>query len=72
MIKENVSVQVSGSFLTSLILYKTIVNLYLKSAYSGSLIHTITPGPSTRAKEVALFMLMGALLSLELCWPLIK
>jgi hypothetical protein len=60
LIKENVSVKVTGSFLTSMILYKTIVNLYLKSAYSGSLINTITSGPSTSAKEVALFMIIGA------------
>jgi len=61
LIKENVSVKVTGSFLTSMILYKTIVNLYLKSAYSGSLIDTITTGPNTCAKEVALFMIIGAL-----------
>ena len=59
MIKENVNVQVTGSFLTSLILYRTIVNLYMKSAYrEAPLLHL--PGPSTRSKEIALFMIMGA------------
>jgi hypothetical protein len=36
MIKENVDVSVAGSLLSSMILYKTIVNLYTKSAYNRS------------------------------------
>jgi hypothetical protein len=60
MIREHVDVKVAGSFLTSMILYKTIVNLYVKSAYSKSLTEVLKSAPSTRGKEIALFMIVGA------------
>jgi hypothetical protein len=60
MIRENVDVSVVGGFLSSMILYKTIVNLYLKTAYNKNLPDVLKNIPSTRAKEIALFMLVGA------------
>jgi hypothetical protein len=60
MIRENVDVSVVGGFLTSMIMYKTIVNLYLKSAYDKKLPEVLRNVPTTRAKELALFMLVGA------------
>jgi len=61
MIKENVNVSVVGGFISSMILYKTIVNIYLKSTHSpASLPNALLMCPSTRAKEIALFMLFGA------------
>jgi hypothetical protein len=61
MIKDKVDIQVVGGFLTSMILYKTIVNIFIKYTYSpASLANTRLLGPSTRAKEIALFMLFGA------------
>ena len=60
MLKDNVDVQVVVGFLSSMILYKTIVNLYVKSANNKNLSDVLKPVPSTRAKELALFMLLGA------------
>jgi hypothetical protein len=60
MIREKVDVSVVGGFISSMILYKTIVNLYLKSAYNKNLPDVLINVPSTRAKEIALFMLVGA------------
>ena len=58
MIKNNVDVSVAGSLLSSMILYKTIVNLYTKSAFNSSSILELAN--TTRSKEVALFMIIGA------------
>jgi len=60
MIRENVDVTVVGGLLSTMIMYKTIVNLYLKSAYNKNLPDVLRKVPSTRAKEIALFMLVGA------------
>jgi len=60
MIKENVDISLLGSGITSMILYKSIVKLYMKSTYNSSLSDVIRSAPSTRAKEIALFMVMGA------------
>jgi hypothetical protein len=35
MITENVDVTVVGGFISSMIMYKTIVNLYIQSAYNS-------------------------------------
>lgn len=59
-IRENVDVTVVGTYLTSMIIYKTIVNLYVKSAYSTTFTDIILSAPSTRSKEIALFLLIGA------------
>lgn len=60
MIRDNVDVKVAGALLSSMFLYKNIVNLYVKSAYSQSLTEVLKSGPSTRGKEIAVFMLVGA------------
>jgi hypothetical protein len=60
MIRDNVDVTVVGGFISSMIVYKTIVNLYLKSVYNKNLPDVIRNVPSTRAKEIALFMLVDA------------
>jgi hypothetical protein len=60
MIRDNVDVTVVGGFISSMIFYKTIVNLYLKSVYNKNLPDVLRNVPSTRAKEIALFMLVGA------------
>ena len=60
MITENVDPTVVGGFLSSMIMYKTIVNLYIKSAYGKNLPDSLKNVPSTKAKEIALFMLVGA------------
>ena len=61
MIRENVDVSVAGSLVSSMIIYKTIVNLYMKSAFnSSSILESIKGANSTRSKEVALFMIIGA------------
>jgi hypothetical protein len=43
-----------------MILYRSIVKLYMQSAYSSSLSDVIRSGPSTKSKEVLLIMIMGA------------
>jgi hypothetical protein len=60
MIRENVDVTVVGGFISSIIMYKSIVNLYIKSTYNQNLPDVLRNVPSTRAKEIALFMLVGA------------
>ena len=60
MMKENINVHVTGTFITSMILYRSIVNLYMKSEYSSSLTGALITGSSSRGKEVALFLIMGA------------
>ena len=59
MIRENVDVSVVGGYISAMILYKSVVNLFVKSAYSKSL-PDIIKAPSTRTREIALFMLLGA------------
>jgi len=60
MIKENVNIGLLGYSISSMIMYKSIVNLYMKNAYSSTLPDVLRTTPSTRSKEVALFMIMGA------------
>ena len=59
MIRENVSINQVGIGITSMLIYKSIVKLYLKSTYGIKYIEKI-PGQSTRSREIALFMIMGA------------
>ena len=68
MIQETVHVRELGTYLSSMILYKTIVNLYVKSAYSSSLSYVLITGPRTRSKEIGLFLLMGAPFVAGLMW----
>jgi len=62
IIRDNVDASVVGGFISSMIMYKTIVNLYIKSAYGQNLPEPafLRNVPTTRAKEIALFMLVGA------------
>jgi hypothetical protein len=66
MIKENADVTVVGGFISSMIMYKTIVNLYIKSTYNQNLSDVIRNVPSTRAKEIPLFMLVCS--PFVACW----
>ena len=59
MIKENVDVSLMGYSITSMVLYKAVVNLFIKSAYS-SVPDLLRGGPSTRSREIGLFLIMGA------------
>jgi hypothetical protein len=60
MIKEHVNVILVGSCVTSMIMYKTVVILWMKSAYSqqASILDPIRG--SLRAREIAFFMMVGA------------
>jgi hypothetical protein len=60
MIKEKADISVVGGYITSMILYKSIVNLYVKSAYNSTISEVLLSAPSTRSREVALFVLAGA------------
>jgi hypothetical protein len=60
MVTENVGITGLGGFVSGMIIYKTIVNMYIKSAYNTNLTDVIKNTPSTRSKEIALFMIMGA------------
>jgi hypothetical protein len=53
LIRENVEVSLVGSCITSIILYKTVINLYLKNTKTDS-------NPSlVQTRERALFLLVG-------------
>ena len=60
MIKDNVDIGVVITGVSTMILYKAVLKLYMKSAYSSSISEVIRSGASTRSKEIALFMIMGA------------
>jgi hypothetical protein len=61
MIRENVDVSVVGSFFSSMILYKTVLNLYMKHTYSNpNVLQTLGGSPSTRVREITFFMIVGA------------
>ena len=60
LIKESVNVSLLGYSITSMIMYKAVVNLYMKSAYSSKFPDLFRGGPSTKSREIALFMIMGA------------
>ena len=60
MIKENLGISVIGYSISSMIMYKAVMKLYMKSAYSNLPVEVIRSTPSTRSREVALFMIMGA------------
>ena len=57
-ISDHVNVRVASSLITSMIVYRSVVNLYLKSAYNSSSIVNLMG--STNSKEVSLFMIFGA------------
>ena len=60
MIKEHVDIQTIGSCITSMIMYKAVMKLYMKSAYESCRPVVPLSGACTRPREIALFMLMGA------------
>lgn len=64
MIKENVNLNVLGTSITSLILYRAIVKLYVNNAYSSgsafSYSEAIKAFPNIKSKEIILFMILGA------------
>jgi hypothetical protein len=61
MIKENVNIEYIGTSVTSMIMYKAVVKMFMQSAYAPiPLPESLLLGPSTRPREIALFMLMGA------------
>jgi hypothetical protein len=63
MIRKKVDVRVVGSFIISMIFYKTVINIYIymKNTHSNpSVLQTIGGSHSTRAREIAFFMMVGA------------
>ena len=62
MIRENLDVHAVGYYISSMVMYKAVVNLYVKAAFGSDV--TVSQAlrhlPNTRGKEVALFMLFGA------------
>ena len=60
MIKENVNVSVLGTGITSMILYRSVVKIYINSLSKAGIPDSMLSGASTRHREIALFMLMGA------------
>ena len=61
MIKDNVNISLLGSGITSMILYKTVMNIYMKNTYNNpSVVKYLGGSPSTRASEIAFFMIVGA------------
>jgi hypothetical protein len=61
MIKEHVDIKIIGASITSMLMYKAVMKLFMKSAYgSGSLPVIPLSGQSTRAREIALFWILGA------------
>jgi hypothetical protein len=61
MIKENVNISYLGSGITSMIMYKTVMNIYMKNTYNNpSVVKYLGGSPSTRASEIAFFMIVGA------------
>jgi hypothetical protein len=60
MIKDKVDVQFVGLGISSMIMYRAIVKLFMKTAYSQGIPNHLLPGPSTRTREIALFRLFGA------------
>lgn len=61
MNRDNVDVTVVGSFISSMIVYKTVINIYMKNTESNpSVVKTLGGSPRTRASEIAFFMIVGA------------
>lgn len=61
MIKDNVNISLLGSGITSMIMYKTVMNIYMKNTYNKpSVVKYLGGSPSTRASEIAFFMIVGA------------
>jgi hypothetical protein len=59
MVKENVNVHFLGFGITTMLMYKAVFKLFMKSAYSqGGIPAHLLPG--TRPAEIALFMIYGA------------
>ena len=58
MVIENVNAKICGYSLSSVLMYRAVMKLFMKSAYGNPAV--ILPGPSTRTKEIALFMILGA------------
>ena len=63
MLKDHLDVAVVGSFISSMIVYKAVMKIYIKAINSqgpNAGLDLVRFGPSTRSKEIALFMLAGA------------
>lgn len=61
MIKDNVNISLLGSGITSMIMYKTVMNMYMKNTYNNpSVVKYLGVSPSTKAREIAFFMIVGA------------
>jgi len=58
MVKENVDLSLVGSSVTSLIMYKAVMKIFLNSTYGPASLPSLSGG-STRSREIALFMIMG-------------
>lgn len=60
MIKDHVNVNVMGSFLTSVFLYKRVVNGYMKYTHNNPNLVSLLGGSSTIQREITFFMVVGA------------
>jgi hypothetical protein len=61
MITDNVNISSLGSGITSMIMYKTVMNMYMKNTYNNpSVLNYLGGSPRTRAREIAIFMIVGA------------
>lgn len=60
MIRENIDVSAAGFGISSMIMFNSICKLFMKLTYGKDYPEVLKHIPSTKAKEVALFMLVGA------------
>lgn len=60
MIRENIDVSAAGFGISSMIMFNSICKLFMKITYGKDYPEVLKHIPSTKAKEVALFMLVGA------------
>ena len=59
LIRDNVNINVVGNYIGAMFMYNAVVKLYMKSAYNQNLPDLLKNAPSTRVREVALFMLFA-------------
>jgi len=60
LIKDPVVIHEVGAGVSTMLMYKAVMKIYMKSAYPAGLPQLVLSGTSTRSAEIALFMLMGA------------
>jgi hypothetical protein len=61
LLREIVDVRVIASYITSMILYKTVMNMYMKNTHNNASVLKALGGPAnTKTKEIAFFMIVGA------------